>query len=606
MSPSLSATKKVYFMITLITAIAFVGISYNDAIKTKYIVYADKERTLIQIATTLAQRLDKTYSEIIQEENGINLSPEERRSILKKRLQPIINEIEQKYPGYLMVFGDYEHLIAASANFKLVPTVAGKAVYEKKEMISAINNYSPVWGTSSMSVNYPLISNDEIYGHVGVSTKLADVEAAYWDAWKKNLLIYLVLWLNIMFALRKLFEKFNSNLENLANQIKNQDDSKQGLCDFPELEPVLETVINLRTELRKKSAEIERILENVSDMFYSLDKDLMFTYCNEATKNHFRVDLTGRHLLDCTANPNPFIIHTIQEAAHKKEPVYFEAISSVNNRWFSFNLYPKKDGGVSVFFRDINELKINSEKLRQAQERFQKSFHMNPNMMMIVSEKGVYIDVNEVFLKTTGLKREEVIGATTAEINLSISPKQLNEIANILKEDGHISNYELEFLEHNQKRIGLLSADVIEINSEICRLNVITDITEKKLLENELAKYDSLSLLSQFCGAVGHEIRNPMTTVRGYLQLFQRKKQFNDYHEDIATMIEELDRANSIISEFLSLAKSQKAELKSTDLNAVINTLFPLMQADAFRMGHNIRKDLEKIPNILLDDKEIR
>ena len=97
-----------------------------------------------------------------------------------------------------------------------------------------------------------------------------------------------------------------------------------------------------------------------------------------------------------------------------------------------------------------------------------------------------------------------------------------------------------------------------------------------------------------------------MTTVQGYLQHYSRKVAFADYRESFELMIEELDRANIIITNFLSLAKNQMITMISTDLNKVISKIFPLLQVDALRRGNTIELDLQEIPEILADDKEIR
>src|SRR5690606_15681956 len=63
---------------------------------------------------------------------------------------------------------------------------------------------------------------------------------------------------------------------------------------------------------------------------------------------------------------------------------------------------------------------------------------------------------------------------------------------------------------------------------------------------------------------------------------------------------------NSIITQFLSLARNKHVEKKTGNLNAVINVLFPLIQADVFKNGMNIQMELTQVPDIMLDEKEIR
>jgi PAS domain S-box-containing protein len=132
------------------------------------------------------------------------------------------------------------------------------------------------------------------------------------------------------------------------------------------------------------------------------------------------------------------------------------------------------------------------------------------------------------------------------------------------------------------------------------------DATEQKKYETELSRLERLNAVGEIAASIGHEVRNPMTTVRGYLQRFTQKAAFKEYQAQLMLMIEELDRANNIITEFLSLTKTKTNQMKLCDLNMVIRNLFPLVQADAFRRGNTIELQLEEIPEVVMDDKEIR
>ena len=97
-----------------------------------------------------------------------------------------------------------------------------------------------------------------------------------------------------------------------------------------------------------------------------------------------------------------------------------------------------------------------------------------------------------------------------------------------------------------------------------------------------------------------------MTTVRGFLQLLDRKETNEKTREYYRLMIEELDRANEIITEFLSLAQNKLVELRSGSLNHVVRALEPMFKAQATRHTKNVVIQLGNIPDIELDEKEVR
>ncbi len=132
-----------------------------------------------------------------------------------------------------------------------------------------------------------------------------------------------------------------------------------------------------------------------------------------------------------------------------------------------------------------------------------------------------------------------------------------------------------------------------------------TIIHERKQMIEDMARLERLHLIGEMAASIAHEIRNPMTTVRGFLQMISKKENDNNgiFYR---TMIDELDRANSIITEYLLLAKNKSIELKMKNINKVIRSLYPLMMADAINTNKTVEINLKKVPDILLDEKEIR
>lgn len=133
----------------------------------------------------------------------------------------------------------------------------------------------------------------------------------------------------------------------------------------------------------------------------------------------------------------------------------------------------------------------------------------------------------------------------------------------------------------------------------------MSDVTERNALRADLTRLDCLNLIGEMAASISHEIRNPLTTVRGYLQMIGKKD--TQFKNQFAIMIDELDRANDTITEFLSLAKNRHTERSNQKLNDIIESIRPLMEADAVSQGKSIITELlEDLPWTGLDDKEIR
>ncbi|MEW6210286.1 MAG: PAS domain S-box protein [Acidobacteriota bacterium] len=137
---------------------------------------------------------------------------------------------------------------------------------------------------------------------------------------------------------------------------------------------------------------------------------------------------------------------------------------------------------------DITERKRAEEALRLSEEKFAKAFRSGPNSMIISSlVDGRYIEVNDTFLNLTGYAREEIIGRTTAEMNIWEKGEDRARLIKEIEEQGRVSNFETGYRKKSGE-VGfvLLSAEVIELEGEPCLLAVSADITERRQTEEAL------------------------------------------------------------------------------------------------------------------------
>lgn len=138
---------------------------------------------------------------------------------------------------------------------------------------------------------------------------------------------------------------------------------------------------------------------------------------------------------------------------------------------------------------DISNILSNSslmeKKYREAEQKFNTAFYHNPSTMVITRfSDGRYIDVNKIFINKLGYKREEVIGLTSADLNLFVHAHEREEFRIRLKEEKRIRDFEMSiYTKNRQVRTGLFSAEIITLDGEPCLLSIMTDITERKAAE---------------------------------------------------------------------------------------------------------------------------
>lgn len=258
--------------------------------------------------------------------------------------------------------------------------------------------------------------------------------------------------------------------------------------------------------------------------------------------------------------------------------------------------------------QDINERKLAKSAQRFSEELFAKAFKASPSLMLILSMEGMHIlDVNDAFTETLGYERSIVLDKQMMSFTALLEDTDREKVHQRFRETGAVLNCEIKMTtKFGKERIGLLSAETIQTENQTCILMVIQDITEKKHIEREMARLERLNLIGEMAAGIGHEIRNPMTTVRGFLQIFSAKEENSVNRETFQLMIDELDRANQIITEFLALSRDRIVDFKIANINTIISVLYPLIYAHANMEDKRIDIKLGDIPDSLVDEKELR
>lgn len=258
---------------------------------------------------------------------------------------------------------------------------------------------------------------------------------------------------------------------------------------------------------------------------------------------------------------------------------------------------------------DLTEQRQAEEEMRQSEERFHKIFHNSPHMIAIIRMRDIrFLDVNQRFLDCSEYSREETLDRTPLELGILADDMKLAKYSLLeLKERGEVKIDESRLRTKTGKTLIVSSSIVtMNLNNELCMVALMRDITREKKMEAEIARLDRLNLIGEMAASISHEIRNPMTSVRGFLQLLSGKEKYADDLTYFDLMIEELDRANEIITEYLGMAKDKLVELKLHSLDLIINYIYPIIKSDANNREIKVNLELSNPPDILVDEREIR
>ncbi|MCT8137071.1 PAS domain S-box protein [Anaerobacillus sp. CMMVII] len=251
------------------------------------------------------------------------------------------------------------------------------------------------------------------------------------------------------------------------------------------------------------------------------------------------------------------------------------------------------------------ELQENKELLENSKNHFQSLFTNSPVMKAIVKDNRC-IQVNKSWAEYTGYSQEEIL---STDVNDLAILKDLSVYFTSFCQVEHISEEHLLLTyttKSNKKRAAFVNYVKIREANTTQYLVIALDITKQQQYEDAIAKLDRLHTISQVAASIGHEVRNPLTTIKGFTQLFLLKPEFLPYQTFLDLIIDELNRANDIISDFLSLAKTDNSIMEVASINDEINEILILLNAHALKENVSLETNFETISNVNICKNEFR
>jgi two-component system sporulation sensor kinase B len=124
-------------------------------------------------------------------------------------------------------------------------------------------------------------------------------------------------------------------------------------------------------------------------------------------------------------------------------------------------------------------------------------------------------------------------------------------------------------------------------------------------MRKKLIHAEKLGVLSELAAAVAHEIRNPMTVARGFMQLLHQSEVSEEKKRVYTSMvIEEIDRAESIINDYLSFAKPEARQIETLDLKDAVQTTMQVIAPYAAARAVEVNGTLAGSPMPIVADPE--
>ncbi|MFD9627520.1 PAS domain S-box protein [Peribacillus muralis] len=239
--------------------------------------------------------------------------------------------------------------------------------------------------------------------------------------------------------------------------------------------------------------------------------------------------------------------------------------------------------GLVVIGRDISERVAAEKQLFDSEQRYKSLFEHNPYPMLMLDLQGMITTVNPRFETVTGFQQEEIRGSSF--VKLDFSPEDADLIRTsceyvVENRKGIKKGRDIQFLTKYGKSI-LLSCTFVPMMIGDELVGIITyakEVTQIRETEARLRRSEKLSIVGELAASVAHEVRNPLTSLKGFVQLL--KKSDHPHEQYYSIMLSELDRINLIVSELLVLAKPQELPFSKQQIVQLMNEVKILLKPE--------------------------
>ncbi|KZZ83414.1 ATP-binding protein [Bacillus sp. SJS] len=221
--------------------------------------------------------------------------------------------------------------------------------------------------------------------------------------------------------------------------------------------------------------------------------------------------------------------------------------------------------------------------LKEQKNLLHKIMNLNPNYIYVKNEDHQYIIANEAMASLYDMDVDDLLNKTDLELN----PRSVQAVKIEMEEKkvllGIKPKYEkldkIVDLRGQVKWVEVLKIPVTLEGKQLI-LCIGNDISQRKRDEEYILKTEKMSVVGELAAGVAHEIRNPLTSLKGFVQFLGEDENLK-HQNHLRVMAEEIDRINEVIDELLLIAKPQGKTFKKEKAAEILDDVVLLMEETA-------------------------
>lgn len=228
--------------------------------------------------------------------------------------------------------------------------------------------------------------------------------------------------------------------------------------------------------------------------------------------------------------------------------------------------------------------------------------------IITVDNHGIITTMNRAAQELTGFSQDEVAGRFYKEMFQS-HPEFHSWLLDTLETGANHIGMAMEY--PVKRGVSHISASTTRLKNSrdqiIGAVVVFKDLTEQYRLQEQVRRAEKLATMGELMAGVAHEIRNPLTAIKGFVQYLRETDSEAERQEYMPIISKEVDRINSVIEEMLYFSKAYPVRRRQLDFNAVVAATLLLVDNKARRGRVAFIRDLaDELPEVQGDEEQLR
>ncbi|AZB41080.1 PAS domain S-box protein [Bacillus sp. FJAT-42376] len=258
---------------------------------------------------------------------------------------------------------------------------------------------------------------------------------------------------------------------------------------------------------------------------------------------------------------------------------------------------------------DTTEKLRMNESLRSSEKKYRLLAEHSSDLVMLHDPDGTYQYLSPSFKTLLGYEPSQLIGCSPYDYihseDIPIVRKHHLQLAE-KKIMMPLVSYRVRKLDGSYIWVETDIKPVVdEKTGELTELISISRDVQQRIDTYELLrKSERLAIVGQMAAAVAHEIRNPLTPIKGFITLLSKTKEYNPVFIDV--ILNEIKRIETIITEFLAMAKPNNRKMNHIQVNDLVKQVVHLIQTEALMENKQITLHLEATPPVSGDENSLK